>query len=72
MPSHEATRALINISHKAARPSTSEARKTTSAPKPPSPVGGGSSRAFDVSDESLSADAWFHKRNADLARRGKH
>jgi hypothetical protein len=66
MNSHEATRALITISHKAARPSAPAARTTTSAPKPPSPVGGGSSRAFDVGDESLSADAWFHQRNRQL------
>ena len=44
--------------------------KKTSAPKPPSPVGGGSSRAFDVNDESLSADEWFRKRNAEVAKRG--
>lgn len=41
----------------------------TSAPKPPSPVGGASSRAFDVSDESLSPEEWMRKRNADLAKR---
>jgi len=43
---------------------------TTKAPKPPSPVSGGSSRAFDVSDESLSTSEWMRKRNADLARKG--
>ena len=47
-----------------------EPRKTT-APKPPSPVTGASSRAFDVSDESLSAEDWMRKRNQQLARRGQ-
>ena len=41
-------------------------KRQTSAPKPPSPVGGSSSRAFDVSDESLSADAWAKARNKQL------
>jgi hypothetical protein len=45
--------------------------KRTSAPKPPAPVGGGSSRAFDVSDESLSPEQWAQKRTAELAKRGK-
>lgn len=45
--------------------------KKTSAPKPPAPVGGGSSRAFDVSDESLSPEEWARKRNSDLAKKGK-
>jgi len=43
--------------------------KKTNAPKPPSPVGGASSRAFDVSDESLSPEEWMRKRNADLKKR---
>jgi hypothetical protein len=43
--------------------------KTTKAPKPPSPVGGGSSRAFDVSDESLSPEAWMRKRNQEIQNR---
>jgi hypothetical protein len=43
--------------------------KKTSAPKPPSPVSGASSRAFDVSDESLSPEEWMRKRNADLNKR---
>ena len=43
--------------------------KKTNAPKPPSPVGGASSRAFDVSDESLSPEEWMRKRNSDLAKR---
>jgi len=47
---------------------TPEAKKT-SAPKPPSPVGGASSRAFDVSDESLSAEQWALKRNQELAKK---
>jgi hypothetical protein len=71
MPSQEATRTLINISHKAGRSRTSEARRTTSAPKPPSPVGGSSSGAFNVNDESGSADDWMKRRNADLRKRGK-
>jgi hypothetical protein len=45
---------------------TAPEAKKTSAPKPPSPVGGASSRAFDVSDESLSADEWMRKRNKQL------
>jgi hypothetical protein len=44
-------------------------KKQTSAPKPPTPVGGSSSRAFDVNDESLSADDWFRKRNAQTGRK---
>jgi hypothetical protein len=43
--------------------------KTTKAPKPPSPVGGASTRAFDVSDESLSPEEWMRKRNAEVSRR---
>ena len=46
-------------------------QKKTGAPKPPSPVNGASSRAFDVSDESLSADDWARKRNQQLAIRGR-
>jgi len=42
--------------------------KKTSAPKPPSPVNGGSSRTFDVNDESLSADAWAEKRWKQVSR----
>jgi hypothetical protein len=45
--------------------------KRTSAPKPPAPVGGTASRAFDVSDESLSPEEWARKRTADLNKRGK-
>ncbi len=45
-----------------------ESKKTT-APKPPSPVGGATTRAFDVSDESLSPEEWARKRTADLAKR---
>lgn len=48
---------------------TAPEKKTTTAPKPPSTVGGGSSKAFDVSDESLSPEEWMRKRTADLARR---
>lgn len=43
--------------------------KKTAAPKPPSPVGGTSSRAFDVSDESLSPEEWMRKRTEQLNRR---
>jgi hypothetical protein len=71
MSSHEVTRALIEISHKAARPGGYEAPRTTRAPKPPSPVSGSSRGVFDVNDESVSADTWFARRNADLKRRGK-
>ena len=55
----------------AAEPSvaaTTEPKKTN-APKPPTPVSGASSRAFDVSDESLSPDDWARKRNQQLAGR---
>jgi hypothetical protein len=45
-----------------------EPRKT-SAPKPPAPVERGNSRAFDVSDDSLSPEEWMRKRNAQVARR---
>jgi hypothetical protein len=41
-------------------------RQRTSAPKPPSPVGGGSSKAFDVSDDSLSTEEWHRQRNRQL------
>lgn len=40
--------------------------KKTAAPKPPSPVNGGTSRAFDVNDESLSTEEWMRKRNHQL------
>lgn len=40
--------------------------KKTSAPKPAATVGGASSRAFDVSDDSLSPDEWMRKRNKQL------
>lgn len=42
------------------------AKPKTNAPKPPSPVGGTSSRAFDVSDESLSPEEWARKRTKQL------
>jgi hypothetical protein len=45
------------------------AKPKTSAPKPPSPVSGASSGAFDVSDESLSAEEWARQRNTQLAKR---
>ena len=43
--------------------------KRTSAPRPPVPVTGGSSRAFDTSDESLTPEEWARKRNSQLALR---
>jgi hypothetical protein len=43
--------------------------KKTSAPKPPATVGGSSSRAFDVSDESLSPEEWSRKRTEYLAKK---
>jgi hypothetical protein len=43
--------------------------KKTNAPKPPSPVGGASSRAFDVSDESLSNEEWARKRNQQVSQK---
>ena len=43
--------------------------RRTSAPKPPSPVTGPTSRSFDVSDDSLSADEWMRKRNAQVGGR---
>ena len=45
-------------------------KRQTQAPRPPAPVNGTSGRAFDVNDDSLSADDWFRKRNAQLANRG--
>jgi hypothetical protein len=72
MSNHEAARELIRISHQLAAKSAPTAPQKTNAPKPPSPVGGSSSKAFSVSDESLSADEWFRQRNADLKSRGKY
>ena len=66
-----AQRTLINLSHRLAAQGASAAPRKTSAPKPPSPVGGGSSRVWDVNDESGDATEWMHRRNADLKRRGK-
>jgi hypothetical protein len=43
--------------------------KRTQAPKPPSPVGGASSRSFDANDESLTPEQWAEKRNKQLARK---
>jgi len=43
------------------------APKKTGAPKPPAPVSGASSRAFDVSDDSLSPEEWARKRTKQLA-----
>ena len=45
--------------------------KKTKAPPPPSPVTGASSRGFDVSDDSLSAEEWMRQRNRQIAQRGK-
>lgn len=72
MNNHMAARELIRLSHQLAAQSTPDEPKRTSAPKPPSPVSGGSSRVFDVSDETISADEWLKNRNASLQRRGKH
>lgn len=47
------------------KPSAPEKRQTA-APKPVSPVNGGASRAFDVSDDSLSPEEWMRKRNKQL------
>jgi hypothetical protein len=55
----------------AVEPDVKAPERKTTAPKPPSPVSGASSRAFDVSDESLSAEEWARKRNAQLQKRGK-
>ena len=44
------------------------APKKTSAPKPPSPVSGTASRAFDVSDDSLSPEKWAQMRNKQLGK----
>jgi len=41
-------------------------KRQTSAPKPIAPVNGGASRAFDVSDDSLSPEEWMRKRNKQL------
>lgn len=51
------------------KPSVTPAKQSTAAPKPPSPVSGGSSRAFDVTDESLSPDEWLRKRTEQIRRR---
>lgn len=45
-----------------------ETKKTT-APKPPQPVNGSSSRAFDTSDESLSPEEWMRQRNDQVSRK---
>ena len=45
--------------------------KRTSAPPPPKPVSGTSSRGFDVSDDSLSPELWMKKRNEQVAQRRK-
>ncbi len=59
------------LSKAKAEPSTkAPEKKQTTAPKPPSPVGGASTRSFDVSDESLTADEWMRKRNKQLANKG--
>lgn len=72
MSAPDATRALIAISHKATRQNASTTgRRTTAAPKPPSPVNGSSRGDFDVNDESGSADDWFKRRNEQLRRNGR-
>jgi hypothetical protein len=69
MNNQEAARELIRLSHQLARQSSSRPPTKTSAPKPPSPVGGSSGRGFDVSDESLSSDEWMRQRNEQVSRR---
>ena len=71
MPTHDATRWLIDVSHKTSRQSSSNENRTTRAPKPPSPVSGSSHGDWNVNDESGSADDWMRRRNADLRKRGK-
>lgn len=44
-------------------------KRQTQAPRPPTPVSGGSSRGFDVSDESLSPEEWMRKRNQQIRSR---
>lgn len=75
---HQAVRYIAKVEaliedelSKSAEPNGKAPERQTKAPKPPSPVGGSSSRAFDVSDESLSPEEWMRKRNSDLARRHK-
>ena len=51
-------------------PNAPEPKKTT-APPPPKPVTGGSSKGFDVSDDSLSTVEWARQRTRQLAQRGK-
>lgn len=48
------------------QPQKAPEKRQTAAPKPVTPVGGSSSRGFDVNDESLSEDEWVRKRNAQL------
>jgi len=43
-------------------------KRQTSAPKPPVPVSGGTSRGFDVNDDSLSNEDWMRKRNQQLGK----
>lgn len=45
------------------------AKPKTQAPKPPSPVSGVATGAFDVSDDNLPTDVWHAKRNAQIAAR---
>ena len=54
---------------KAENGGTAPEKKKTQAPPPPVPVGGTSGRGFDVNDDSLSADEWFRKRNAQIEKR---
>jgi hypothetical protein len=48
--------------------STAPERQKTAAPKPVSPVTGATSRAFDVSDENISENAWMAMRNKQLGK----
>ena len=70
------------IAEELAKPKTTPARgedgkfattapepRKTQAPKPPSPVGGGSSRVFDVTDDTTPINDWWKARNAQLAKK---
>ena len=52
------------------KPAQEPKPRQTSAPAPPEPVGARvTAKAFDVSDESLSADEWARKRNEQVYKR---
>lgn len=64
-----ATKAATETRNEKGQFTAPPAKQKTSAPKPPAPVTGVSTGAFDVSDESLSPEEWMRKRNADLAKK---